>query len=804
MRKSEQLPEPSRDTHNQLWMVPYARNPYFSGCEEELQEIAAALASGQNGASGWAISGAGGVGKTQLALEYAYRHREEYRYVFWVLAESRDTLHAMYNDIAELLDLPDKGQQEQRLVVEAVKSWLTQNSDWLLILDHISDLTLMKDFLPVSVSGRFLFTTRSSVTGKLARRVKLKTLDPEDGGRLLLRRSGAPFEQDELALKDYEAARAIARELNGLPLALDIAGAYIAATSCGPSDYLNLLCRESPRSARGHDEQNEEQRGPVAKAVRVACEKVAKANSAAVDFLRLCAFFAPDEIPEMLIIAGAPSLSKSLQKLTTSPAKRNAALTILQKYALIERDPEIQAFAVQREVQAALRTLLTGEEERRWAERAVRVIGSIFPALEVDDREACQRLLPHTRVCVTLIDHWQIELIEGAWMLHHAGWYLHTRGEYAAAQAYEEKALTIYRAVLGDEHPDTAMILNNLAVTYEDRGRLKDAATLHQQALAIRRSTFGENHPQTAASQNNLALVYHHLGKLDDAASLYRQALVIRCQVLGDEHPDVATSMTNLAGVYHDQRKFDEAVSLYQQALPLRRKALGSRHPGTIAILSSLAAVYQSQGKLDDALSWLQQALTAQRRSLGNEHLDIAATLIALASVYQEQGKLDDAAFWLQQALAIQRSLQGNEQPDLARALETLAIAYEEQEQNEKAEFLYCQALAVYRNNPGDKQPDTARCCYNLALLYQDQKRTAEARALLEQALALWQACYGPNHPDITRAREKYEQLLKRQKDTRAKHEQRVQQANGQKQGKFSGFKGIARAIQKVGRREET
>ena len=801
MKNSEQKPpQPSYETSDQLWMVPYTRNPYFSGREAELNEIALFLKTEQHGTSGLAISGAGGTGKTHLALEYAYRHREEYHHVFWLQAATRDTLNAAYSDLAHLLNLPEKAEQDQWMLVEAVKRWLAHHHNWLLILDHADDLPLSRNYLPATFDGHLLLTTRASTTGKLARRIKLKSLTLEESSHFLLRRCGMLNEASELAdipLRDVEAARAIASELGELPLALNLAGAYITETACGLSGYLERLQRKRSVAARpGNEDEN--QLGPVEKAVYVSYEKAVKAGSATADLLRLCSFLAPDEIPEALFNTGASVLSKPLQKLINNPARLNTALASLQKYALLERDPEILALAMPRDVQTTLRKMLAVDEEKAWAEKTVRMVGSVFPLLEIDDWEACQRLLPHTQMCAELIDRWNLELVEEAWLLHHAGWYLHTRGEYAGAQTYEEKALTIYRAVLGDEHPSTAMILNNLAITYEDRGKLKDAATLHQQALAIRRSTLGEKHVETANSLHSLALIYRKQGKLEDAASSHREALAIRQHLLGERHAETATSLTDLAMVYHDQGKLEEAFSLHQRALTIRRKTLGSKHAETIAILNSLASVCQAQGKFDEAIDWLQQALVAQRKTLDHGQIDCSATLSNLAFVYQAQGKLDTAAFWLQQALVAQRGALGYEQPDLAQALETLAIAYEEQEQNNKAEALYLQALSIYHQACGDNSPDTARCSYNLAQLYQEQKRSREARPLFEQALSIWQTHYGPDHANTRKAREKLEQLTQKRQEARARREQNMQQT--QQTTSSRPLKGIIRAIGGVGR----
>jgi len=254
-RKSDEQSssQPPQDQYNQLWMVPLARNPYFIGRKAELQEVSAGLHA--PGAGGLALSAAGGAGKTQLALEYAFRHREEYRAVFWALASSRATLSGAYNDIAMLLDLPEKEQQEQTQVVRAVVNWLANQRDWLLLLDDAGDLALLKDFLPETFSGHLLLTTRNGTSGKLARRVRPKKLNPNEGCQLLLRRccllSGA---NEAVAPADYKLAGEVVAELDGLPLALDLAGAYIAATSCGLAGYLALLRRKHDSSPSSKSE----------------------------------------------------------------------------------------------------------------------------------------------------------------------------------------------------------------------------------------------------------------------------------------------------------------------------------------------------------------------------------------------------------------------------------------------------------------------------------------------------------------------------------------------------------------------
>src|SRR5579871_1686351 len=173
-------------------LLSLGRNPFFLGREEVLARLWRQFQAGQTKAFSQpqAICGLGGVGKTQVALEYAYRHVQDYQAIFWTRADSRDTLVAGLLEIASILRLPERDERDQGVVRAAVKAWLSQNTGWLLILDNVDDLTLLPEFLPVPLSGHLLLTTRAQAPGGLATRVELETLDLDDAALLLLRRAG--------------------------------------------------------------------------------------------------------------------------------------------------------------------------------------------------------------------------------------------------------------------------------------------------------------------------------------------------------------------------------------------------------------------------------------------------------------------------------------------------------------------------------------------------------------------------------------------------------------------------------------
>jgi hypothetical protein len=450
----------------QVWNVPFRRNIFFTGKAHILMRIHATLQQGHTPTSlqPLAISGLGGIGKSQVAIEYAYRYRDYYQYIFWVGAATQDTITADFVTIAQLLQLPVSNQQDQNITVTAVKHWLTTHAQWLLILDNADELALLSDVLPMEGTGHILLTTRARATGSAIQSIEVEKMSQEEGTIFLLRRAkkllmGTPL--TAVLPQERERAQVLVQTLDGLPLALDQAGAYLEETGCSLDEYLSIYQsrRKELLSIRDHFPRIIRRRSPPPSSF----QKAEKASPIAAELLRVCAFLAPDAIPEEIITQGAANLGKVLKSVAGDDFHFHEALRTLRQYSLVRRHPATRLLVIHRLVQAVIKDSLSNAVRRMWAERIVRALNHIFPEVLVTNWLQCQRYLPHAQVCASLITEYGLAFPEAARLLHQTGYYLHTRARYSEAEALYQQALAIREHVVGHEHPDTATSLNDLA-----------------------------------------------------------------------------------------------------------------------------------------------------------------------------------------------------------------------------------------------------------------------------------------------------------------------------------------------------
>jgi tetratricopeptide (TPR) repeat protein len=737
-----------------VWNVPYRRNPDFTGRDDQLAALASALEQGERVAVTQVLQGGGGVGKTALATEYAYRHRSEFDTVWWVRAEEPATLVGDLAELAIALRLAEAGQADQQTAVQAVRRWLEDHDRWLLVLDNgqapdmptglQAPLVRLVDLLPQVVHGQVLVTSRDATWQDHAALAELEVFTSEEAVAFLLVRSHSG---------DAATAADIAEVLGWLPLALEQAGAYTRATRLGLRGYLERLQRYPARTlitGRPRD------RGPadtVATTWQVSLAQV-QPTPGAVALLEVCAFLSPEAIPRELFATQLNSSAATLGMLAEDPFALDQAVAALHRFGLVKASE--QTLMVHRLLQQVVRDGLDATAAGNRAGMAVRLLAEAFPVEGVEDPGVwprCEKLLPHALTAADHAEHYQVESAVTSDLLDSTESYIYGRARYGEARSLAERALALAERAYEPTSDAVAARLGSLARVLGVQGDLDVARALHERALAILEVQIGVDHPVTAISLHNLATVLRDQGDLDRARTVHERALAIQETQLGPNHHETANSRSNLAIVLHRQGDLDGARSLQERALASFETHLGPDHIYTAWSLSNLAAVLHDQGDLDGARNLQERALSIREARLGSDHTHTAWSLNSLAAVLRDQGDFDGARRLCERGLAIREARLGPDHHETADSLNNLAGILGDQGNLDRARRLCERALAIRQASLGRDHFKTAHSLDSLAGVLHDQGDLDRARSLHEQALAIREARLGPTHPDAIRSR---------------------------------------------------
>lgn len=425
-----------------IWNVPYEPNPFFTGREQIIQQLHKSLLANETTVLTQALSGLGGVGKTQIAVEYCYRFRSEYKAVLWASADSPEVLMANLVDIAKLLKLPISATKDQQPILNALREWMRKQPYWLLVLDNLEDIETVRRMVPPARRGHVLLTMRTQLTGNYPK-IDVQDMQADEGALLVLRKAlmlAPDANLDRAEEADRETARQISRTLGGLPLALEQAGAYIQETGCGLPGYLEQYRVRRAELLKYRGEFSSHYPESVATTWSLSFERIQKADAAAADLLRASAFLYPDAIPEELFVKGAKELGPVFQSLSLQTVPFDRIITTILRYSLIRRNPRDKTLSIHRLVQAVLMDGMDQETQHRWAERVIKAVNSELPSDALLD-EPNQQYSFQAQNCVQLVNKWNFTFLEAAQIVCAAGRYLYGDGYYTQAEKLCFRAL---------------------------------------------------------------------------------------------------------------------------------------------------------------------------------------------------------------------------------------------------------------------------------------------------------------------------------------------------------------------------
>ena len=451
--------------------IPYHRNRNFTGRSSLLDELRKDLTTGQYTALTQAVTGLGGVGKTQLALEYAYRHIDEYEVIWWIRSEEPVILANDYIELADKLGL-EKGSGKTEELIDAVRQWFENNTGWLLIFDNAQNPSDLTRYLPKIGSGHVIVTSRNPNWESLAKSLEVLVFERPESVKFLLGRTGQ---------RDAKAAEALAKALGDLPLALEQAGAYVKETGISFEDYLKRFQEERNEILRyGKPDTYPE---TIATTREISVKAASKETPESLDLLNLCAYLSPDLIPRPMLVKGSEHLPGPLASTFNNDVKMDKALASLRRYSLINFYGD--GFFIHRIVQAATLYRMGEVDRKKWAEAAVGLIDDAFPKDHLDNPQSwssCSLLLPHALAAVGHSEGLGVGLEATSHLLNEVGLYLETRGEFDEAKTALQRALKIDGQVYGPDHPTVAIRVNNLGGVLRALGNLQEARKCFEQS----------------------------------------------------------------------------------------------------------------------------------------------------------------------------------------------------------------------------------------------------------------------------------------------------------------------------------
>ncbi len=780
---------------HKYWLVPLHRNPYFTGRETLIAGLRSRLSANSTTALHQAVQGLGGVGKTQLALEYCYLYKEEYDYVMWVLAEDELSLAAEYSALSRRLSLSSEDSQSDH--VQLLKDWLETHSRWLLVLDNAQGPDQLRNFLPSGNNGHIIITSRNPSWGSIAQNIEVGPMTPEESVKFLLDRSD---QQDEAAASE------LAADLGYLPLALDQAGAYIY--DCGGSieQYIRLFNEE--RNKHRLLSEPADYRATVATTWEVSLLRLQEQCPDAVVLIRLLSFLAPEPIPTKVIRVSAvrPADGESeddlvyqietvgasiyidvgkpviaLPSMLSDEIELNATLTALKRHSMVYvADDNVR---MHRLVQAVVRERVRISQAMEYVKAATRIVLNFSIRVHGQDAEELETLQRHALAVIKHNREFDVSGGETIELLIKLAEAHEKRGDFDRALHYYEWALRD-----GKEADEDALVIARIM---NEAARMRLRTGDHagaEELLTGAKSLIPDRENKDAndaASMLNLAALYAAKNQIDDADRCFHEALLIT-ESLPDDTVLLSAVLNNWAGFYRDTKRFDQAHEMYDRLIevaekaasddegtssdvqknladalaglaslhaaqenyvlaePLLTKALSSvkksfaeNSPVVGDLMSSLGSVCFYLNRLEEAESYIERALPIAEANHSGRGSPVPELMAGLAAVYDAQGKSAASLKMQQRALQYKESV-GVDKSELWLPLNNLGMALHKTGDNQAAEEPMRQSLAIRELLFGDDHPTTAHMRSNLARVLRELGEPKEAMECVEHALRSW------------------------------------------------------------------
>ncbi|UGQ12635.1 FxSxx-COOH system tetratricopeptide repeat protein [Yinghuangia sp. ASG 101] len=731
------------DSPPPVWGNMPPRNVNFTGRVGALLDLHERLTQGTTAVLPEALHGMGGVGKSQIAVEYAYRHSSDYDIVWWIPAGQPAQIRAAFVDLAQRLRLLTGA--EANIAVPAVLEALRLGEpyrNWLLVFDNAESPESVLPFFPQGGTGRILVTSRNGQWVNMARTIEVDVFARDESIELLRRRG--PVLTDEQANRLSEA-------LGDLPLAIEQAAVWLAETGMRAEEYLELFEGKREEFVSRRAELLElappmDYQLPVAAAWNVSLDRLRDTNPAALELLQVCAYFAPEPVSRRLFMAGRnAALPGLLGEMLSDPIRLGHALRGIHRYALARIDYRTDSIQLHRLVQAVLIDQMTPEQRATMQESAHLLLAGSDPAEpgRVANWPRYAELLPHLRAsgAVRCDNRWVRALVANCVS------YLHTFGDYEACRELGEEVLATWRETLGPDDLQTLSVARVLGHVLRSLGQYAEAADLNRDTLERLRRTLGPGHEDSLFAARAVAVDLRAAGDFVGAAKLNKEVHELAMRSFGDRDPYTLSAAVDHATALRLVGDFSAARDLDAVALQLAVEMLGEDHLLTMLLGSLLALDLRECGDYGEAAEMQENNWARFALLVGGETPSALVALRNLGIARRSAGDHDGALEACADAWERHRRRYGDDGFDTLCAAASLAIAQRQVGDLAGAREFGGRTLDRCKRNLGESHPYTLSIATNLAVAMRNLGETESALALSREAYEGLAVTVGPDHP---------------------------------------------------------
>ena len=756
-----------------IWNIRTARCPEFTGRSDLLDALGETLNKHHVCVLAPEEAEQHGIGVTTLAREYAYAFAKDYQVVWWVNAEHLAAMGTEFAQLGKALDIIEQKDDKPFYSVQQIRRRLDRHLGWLLIFDNVPDPDLIASYIPEEPDGHVIVTTTQPVVHT-------------DLSTLTVRPLQAVSSSDAI---DFGM-------ISGNLLSRELLQAYQVETGRPIEKMVAAVQQELKKS----DEDTWARTTQTV--LRYPLSLLTEQYPASKDFLALCSFFSPNDIPLTLFENTEKLLSPRLVAALGDEDQFDQLLQPLLRLGLMRQDEN--SLAMHPAVQQTIRGNMNQTPFNAWSNAAVKLLGRAFPFEPKYDtpNSTCRRLIPHVLHACNIAEQHNVALEHVSTLLYHAGLYVHAHRLLEEAQMCYLRSINIAERKLGTIHQTIATRVNNLGIVEHELGNLDNAQTCFERAMEICETIYGPTKEAVYSDitdsmltmpLRNLCKVLEEKGNVPRAQRAFEKAMKTFVDVYGWNHSVVAECAHSFGNTWIALGKYAKAQNCFikavraeenardcdnaalarylnslgnallkngngalaaeqvARALRLDQKHYGEQHVVVARDLILLGNAYKHAGRIDDAEAVYRDALTILENSDDDAQAELTAVLLSLGSILAGKNEYAQARTMLDQSLRLHEELYGSDSPKMISVQVNLGKALDGLEASSQARALYEEALDVLQKHDADNHVDHATILYRLGRSNEKEKKYDEARKYYEKAMFLDTQYQGQNHPNVAR-----------------------------------------------------